>query len=69
MYKSDKYVKDGIWERNVNNKQYLSFVLNSIFFVDDVRTVAAEDLEGFFHALRRLVASKAGFEAFTTLPK
>lgn len=35
----------------------------------DVRSIPAEDLEAFFHALRRLVASKAGFEAFTTLPK
>ena len=26
-------------------------------------------LEEQFHALRRLVASKAGFEAFTSLPK
>lgn len=35
----------------------------------DVLTIPTEDLESFFHALRRLVASKAGFEAFTTLPK
>ncbi len=32
-------------------------------------SVPAEELEGQFHALRRLVASKAGFEAFTNLPK
>ncbi|KAL5489677.1 hypothetical protein EMCRGX_G018795 [Ephydatia muelleri] len=31
-------------------------------------TVSNEELEAQFHALRRLVASKAGFEAFTTLP-
>lgn len=35
----------------------------------DVSSVALDELESFFHALRRLVASKAGFEAFTTLPK
>jgi len=35
----------------------------------DVSSVPSEDLEGFFHALRRLVASKAGFEAFTQLHK
>ena len=35
----------------------------------DQSTVPNEQLEGQFHALRRLVASKAGFEAFTTLPK
>eukprot|EP00794_Sanderia_malayensis_P017835 gene17835-19618_t len=35
----------------------------------DVNGIPAEELESFFHALRRLVASKAGFEAFTTLPK
>ncbi len=33
------------------------------------KTVTNDELEGQFHALRRLVASKAGFEAFTTLPK
>ncbi|XP_035660587.1 dnaJ homolog subfamily C member 13-like isoform X3 [Branchiostoma floridae] len=35
----------------------------------DQTTLPAEDLESQFHALRRLVASKAGFCAFTTLPK
>ncbi len=33
------------------------------------KSVSNDELEGQFHALRRLVASKAGFEAFTTLPK
>ena len=35
----------------------------------DQTTILAEELEGQFHALRRLVASKAGFKAFTQLPK
>ena len=42
----------------------------SIFSVlGDQSTITVEDLEGQFQAIRRLVASKAGFEAFTTLPK
>ncbi|XP_070570129.1 dnaJ homolog subfamily C member 13-like isoform X2 [Ptychodera flava] len=35
----------------------------------DQNTIAPADLESQFHALRRLVASKAGFQAFTALPK
>jgi DnaJ family protein C protein 13 len=35
----------------------------------DDSNVPAEIVEQQFHALRRLVASKAGFQAFTTLPK
>ena len=34
----------------------------------DQQSIGLEDLEGQFHAIRRLVASKAGFAAFTTLP-
>ncbi len=32
-------------------------------------SVSSYELEGQFHALRRLVASKAGYESFTSLPK
>ena len=39
------------------------------FLAGDQSTITAEDLEGQFQAIRRLVASKAGFQAFTTLPK
>ncbi|XP_077997979.1 dnaJ homolog subfamily C member 13-like [Glandiceps talaboti] len=35
----------------------------------DQSTISPSDLESQFHALRRLVASKAGFQAFTALPK
>ncbi|XP_072047448.1 dnaJ homolog subfamily C member 13-like isoform X2 [Amphiura filiformis] len=35
----------------------------------DPSTMPPQELEAFFQALRRLVASKAGFGAFTTLPK
>ncbi|KAK3742179.1 hypothetical protein QZH41_012074 [Actinostola sp. cb2023] len=35
----------------------------------DQNTVSFEELEAQFHAIRRLVASKAGFDCFTTLPK
>lgn len=35
----------------------------------DQSSLTSEDLEAQFHALRRLVASKAGFGAFTRLPK
>ena len=34
----------------------------------EVEELAVEELEQQFHALRRLVASKAGFAAFTALP-
>ena len=34
----------------------------------DQTQISATDLEAQFHALRRLVASKAGFGAFTQLP-
>ena len=51
--------------------KYLNgFLIFYLFFkTDDVSSVSLDELESFFHALRRLVASKAGFEAFTTLPK
>jgi len=48
-----------------DNKLYEKLIL----FLDDVTSVSLDELEAFFHALRRLVASKAGFESFTTLPK
>jgi DnaJ family protein C protein 13 len=35
----------------------------------DQKKISSVDLEAQFHALRRLVASKAGFMAFTALPK
>lgn len=34
----------------------------------DLESASPEDIEGQFQALRRLVASKAGFAAFTALP-
>lgn len=36
--------------------------------ISELDKMPVEDLEQQFHALRRLVASKAGFSAFTTLP-
>lgn len=36
---------------------------------NDVKTMPLEELEAQLQALRRLVASKAGFSAFTTLPQ
>ncbi len=35
----------------------------------DQSTIPVVQLEAQFHALRRLVASKAGFQAFTELPR
>jgi len=35
----------------------------------DQLTLPAHDLEDQFHAMRRLVASKAGFGAFMSLPQ
>lgn len=36
---------------------------------DDTEGASVEELEAHFHALRRLVASKAGFMSFTQLPR
>ena len=41
----------------------------NMFLLGDQNTISVEDLEGQFQAIRRLVASKAGFEAFATLPE
>lgn len=35
----------------------------------DQATLPAEEVEAQFHALRRLVASKAGFASLTSLPR
>jgi DnaJ family protein C protein 13 len=36
--------------------------------VTELEKMPVEDLEQQFHALRRLVASKAGFSSFTQIP-
>lgn len=53
-----------------NKEKLINGALNSLLEREGSQTTLPnEDLEAQFHALRRLVASKAGFEAFTQLPK
>lgn len=53
-----------------NKEKLINGALTALLLREDGRgSVSISELEGQFHALRRLVASKAGFEAFTTLPK
>lgn len=53
-----------------NKEKLINAALNALLEKEGDRiSVPNEDLEAQFHALRRLVASKAGFEAFTQLPK
>eukprot|EP00051_Salpingoeca_urceolata_P002050 m.46532 g.46532 ORF g.46532 m.46532 type:complete len:2282 (+) comp11866_c0_seq1:73-6918(+) len=50
------------------NKEKLIFSALSMLLERSEKTDTAEQLAGEFLAIRRLVASKAGFHAFTTLP-
>lgn len=53
-----------------NKEKLIVGALNALLMREgDQTTLPNEELESQFHALRRLVASKAGFEAFTSLPK
>ena len=53
-----------------NKEKLINGALSALLMREgDQNTLPDEELEGQFHALRRLVASKAGFVAFTTLPK
>lgn len=53
-----------------NKEKLINAALSALLDKEgDQNTICAEDLEGQFHALRRLVASKAGYQAFTQLPK
>ena len=54
----------------VNCTNYTSIKSHFLFclYTGDQNKISEKDLEAQFHALRRLVASKAGFRAFTTLP-
>ena len=49
-----------------SNRSTKNHPLFSLFPGDQIK-ISEKDLEAQFHALRRLVASKAGFRAFTTL--
>ena len=53
-----------------NKEKLINTALNALLQREgDQVAIPNQDLEAQFHALRRLVASKAGFEAFTQLPK
>lgn len=52
-----------------NKEKLINNTLNALKDFDPAPNCPAELLENEFHVLRRLVASKSGFRAFTTLPK
>ena len=53
-----------------NKEKLINAALTSLLEREgNQNTLPNEELEAQFHALRRLVASKAGYEAFTQLPK
>ena len=53
-----------------NKERLINSALSALLLREGDRTsLPNEELESQFHALRRLVASKTGFSAFTTLPK
>ena len=52
-----------------NKEKLINMALGALLMAGDQNTIPNEELEGQFHALRRLVASKTGFIAFTALPK
>ena len=53
-----------------NKEKLINVALQALLLKEgDQTSLPNWQLEAQFHALRRLVASKAGFEAFTVLPK
>ena len=52
-----------------NKEKLILQAVQALLAKSDSASVSAYELEAQFHTLRRLVASKAGYEAFTTLPK
>ena len=52
-----------------NKEKLINNTLNSLKDFDPPANCTSELLEHEFHVLRRLIASKAGYKAFTTLPK
>jgi DnaJ family protein C protein 13 len=52
-----------------NKEKLITAALQSLVQKEgDQGTISLADLEAQFQALRRLVASKVGFAAFTTMP-
>ncbi|XP_064598102.1 dnaJ homolog subfamily C member 13-like isoform X2 [Liolophura sinensis] len=60
--------QDGLFSEN-KEKLINQTLANLIEREGDQAVISSSALEAQFHALRRLVASKAGFRAFTQLPK
>ena len=53
-----------------NKEKLINGALTALLLKEGNQSILPnEELEGQFHALRRLVASKTGFQAFTNLPK
>ncbi|XP_023933252.1 dnaJ homolog subfamily C member 13-like [Lingula anatina] len=60
--------QDGLFAEN--KEKLINGTLSALLDKEgDQAIISSENLEAQFHALRRLVASKAGFQAFTRLPK
>ncbi|KAK2561616.1 DnaJ-like protein subfamily C member 13 [Acropora cervicornis] len=60
--------QDGLFAEN--KEKLITGAITALLAMEgDQTTITPEGLEGQFHSIRRLVASKAGFQAFTTLPK
>lgn len=60
--------QDGLFAEN--KEKLINAALSGLLEREgDQSNISLEALESQFHALRRLVASKAGFQAFTSLPK
>ena len=59
--------QDGLFAENKD--KLINNCLNSLKDFDPIQNYTAEILEQEFHVLRRLVASKSGYRAFTHLPK
>ena len=52
-----------------NKEKMINATLSALLDRDGDQNLAADELEEQFHAIRRLVASKAGFGAFISLPQ
>ncbi|XP_039609400.1 dnaJ homolog subfamily C member 13 isoform X3 [Polypterus senegalus] len=59
--------QDGLFSEN--KEKLINNAITALLSQEGEMTVNNAELESQFHAVRRLVASKAGFQAFTQLPK
>lgn len=53
-----------------NKEHLITTALQSLVLNDsEINSISSYELEALFHALRRLVASKVGFAAFTSIAR